>query len=100
MPDRLEVLVRQLQGLLGGKAQRSGSGLYDWPGGSALSTVATINHGLPQTPTSIVATPWAQHVSLRITSRSATQFTVQARTLDGSSPAALAAQSFGWHASA
>jgi hypothetical protein len=54
--QRLWSLIRQLQGALDGKTIRSGTATLTWPGGSQTTSVATVTHGLPATPTEVVAT--------------------------------------------
>jgi hypothetical protein len=77
--DRLAVLIRQLQGALGGLSIRSGSATLQFTA-SATANV-TVTHGLTDTPTSVVATVdvsgTANHIHAEVFSVGATTFRIQ-----------------------
>lgn len=54
--DRLWSLVRQLQGALDGKSKKSGTVVCTWPGGSQITNVPTVTHGLGKTPETVQLT--------------------------------------------
>ena len=98
--SRLETLIRQLQGLLGGAAWRGAGVTVTFPGGSQTSNAQTVTHGLGRAPTSITFGPIATTTPVdpfvvggTITD---TVFDVKCRTTDGSSPAAASTVTFYW----
>lgn len=93
-----DVLVRQLQGALGGVIQRQGAGAVTWPGGTRLSNATRVQHGLPGPPTSIRFGSSSTNVHVAYSNVTASSFDVTANTVDGSSPAAGTTRDFSWEA--
>jgi hypothetical protein len=52
----ISTLVRQLQVALDGKSKKSGTVICTWPGGSQLTNVPTVTHGLGKTPQTVQLT--------------------------------------------
>lgn len=94
--SRIETLVRQLQGLLGGLAIRAGAGTVTWPGGSQTSTALTVTHGLGRTPVAVVATNTSAPNPMFTMNYTATTFQVVCGTNDLSSPANGVTNGFVW----
>lgn len=76
---------------------RVGVATVTWPGGAPDSTATVVSHGLDSVPTIVLATPdrtmWTSAIA---GDRNTTTFKVDARTLDGTSPAAASTQSIYW----
>jgi hypothetical protein len=70
----------------------------EWPGGSPLTTVLTVRHGLERQPTNVQLTATGSNINLWWAGATTTTFEVHGATLDGSSPAALTARGFSWEA--
>lgn len=66
---------------------RYGLSNFNFPGGAALSNVMTLPHGCPTTPVSIVVTTLQPIYNPAVLlGADATNFQVQAQTIDGSAP--------------
>ena len=74
----------------GGKSVglRFGVATVTWPGGSQQSDSINVTHGLGKTPTVVFTQSDTVIAHARPASIGATQFAVQMRTVDGSSPLA------------
>jgi hypothetical protein len=80
---------------------RAGTGTIAWPGGAVLSTVLVSNHGLGATPVAVVAccggtAGLTLYPSLATFTFTATQFSVQASTVDGQLPLNTATAAVYW----
>jgi hypothetical protein len=75
-----------------------GGGTVEWPGGSPLTTVLTVRHGLERQPTNVQLTATGSNINLWWSGATTTTFDVEGATIDGSSPAALTARGFSWEA--
>lgn len=93
------VLIRQLQGAVGGKTVRSGSDAVSWPGGSRLTNATTVQHGLSSSPTSILLGSSSINTHLAYSNVTTSSFDVTGNTIDGTSPVAATSRSFSWGAS-
>ena len=88
--QNFQQLAQFLTDLFGGTAPRIrwGAATVPFPGGSQNGTAQTVNHGLGRAPAGLYhgesAAPW---LSVNFSSIGNTQFTVNVRTTDGSSPA-------------
>lgn len=88
--DPLRVLIRQLQGAVGGKRLKFGTATLTWPGGTSLSNTLTVPHGLGGAPSEVLATMkvaasgqvWAVHAGAYTSS----SFDLQAEPVAGFAP--------------
>lgn len=96
--DRQGVLIRQLQGRV---PKASGAGTVTWPGGSAVSNLLTVNHGLQSTPQAQAQAQAqagiGQH-STYIEFVSATQIGIRVVTVGGFAPANTTTTPVAWWA--
>jgi hypothetical protein len=67
----------------------------EWPGGSPLTTIKKVNHGLGKTPIIVVPNPSQVNMASTV-NYTETQFEIRMRTGDNSSPAAGTKQTVGW----
>jgi hypothetical protein len=82
---------------------KRGSDSVTFTGGGSQSGVTTVTHGLGTTPTAVHVTPGARSgvtltPTMAVTSISSTQFSVDACTVDGSSPVNGSTVAFTWTA--
>lgn len=79
-----------------------GSTTVVWPGGASLSNGTVVTHGLPTTPTSVVAIMGALVggvsvvCAIQVVTLTATTFTVFAQTIDASTPVAASSVAVYW----
>jgi hypothetical protein len=71
-------LIRQLQGALGGMSIRAGVTTASFTA-SALSTDASVDHGLPTTPVAVVVSSQDRQAKAGAFSYTSTQFTLRAK---------------------
>lgn len=74
-----------------------GIGTVTWPGGTRLSSILTVAHGLGRTPTIVQLTSNNEdNITLQFNTLSPTGFLARANTVDGSFPLAGTARTFAW----
>lgn len=89
--NRLSSLIRQLQGMLGGKTVRVGVGNLTWPGAVSLSNQLTVPHGLGHVPIAVfvtVKTSGQGEVVAAHANADATNMFIQAQWVAGFAPGA------------
>jgi len=95
--ERLWSLIRQLQGAMDGKANRSGSDTVTWSGSSTFSSAKSITHGLGKAPSEVQITPFGSVWAVpAVTSISATTITVQLQANDTAVNPSAGSQGFSW----
>jgi hypothetical protein len=83
--------------LLAGAGFRFGLATVTWPGGSPNATTTTVTHELGRAPQAAFLTGVdTTNMVLSQPTRNATDFTVNATTRDGTSPAAATVRNFYW----
>jgi autotransporter-associated beta strand protein len=92
----LDVLIRQLQGALDGKAVKCGSGTLTFPGGSTFTSETTVSHGLEAAPSAVLVTGTLGATMVSVNGVDADSFDVLGCTIDGSTPAAATSGTFYW----
>jgi hypothetical protein len=77
---------------------RFGLGTLTWPGGSRLTTAASVNHGLGRTPAAIAfgSVETNMHIAIVAPLPGSTSFTAQGNTIDGGSPVNGTQRSYYW----
>jgi len=99
--ERAFTLIRQLQGAMEGKTNRSGASNVTYPGASTFSNTKSVTHGLGKAPSEVQVTPYGTRwATVNLMSVDASQFTVQFQVNDTSvSPSSGTVQAFYWRVS-
>lgn len=97
--SHMAILIRQLQGALGGRRLMFGAGTWTWPGGAALSNTVAVTHGLGATPLFVFvcgAQAQGQVVAGDAFTYGATTFSTHGEFVGGFLPALNATSGFVW----